>query len=75
MKTLTGSALIEVPELVIGGHKVGPVWFTVQPDIGFQAVMKPLMDQPIVGALGGSALHYFRLTVDWPNAIAIFERP
>ncbi len=75
IKTLTGGALIEVPELKIGGFTVGPVWFTVQPDIGFQGVMKPLMDKPIVGALGGSALHYFRLTVDWPNAIAIFERP
>ena len=75
MKTLTGGAMIEVPEIVIGGYRVGPVWFTVQPDIGFQGVMKPLMDQPIVGALGGSALHYFRLTVDWPNATAVFERP
>jgi hypothetical protein len=75
MKTLTGGAMIEVPELVIGGYKVGPVWFTVQPDAGFQGVMKPLMDKPIVGALGGSALHYFRLTVDWPNAIAVFDRP
>jgi hypothetical protein len=74
-KTLTGGAMIEVPQLAIGGYKVGPVWFTVQPDVGFQGVMKPLMDKPIVGALGGSALHYFRLTVDWPNAIAIFERP
>ena len=74
MKTLTGGAMIEVPEVVIGGYKVGPVWFTVQSDVGFQEVMKPLMDKPIVGALGGSALHYFRLTVDWPNAIAVFDR-
>jgi len=75
MKTLTGGAMIEVPELVIGGYKVGPVWFSVQVDVGFQGVMKPLMDKPIVGALGGSALHYFRLTIDWPNAIAVFEKP
>src|SRR5689334_10807367 len=72
MKTLTGGAMIEVPELSIGGYKVGPVWFTVQSDVGFQEVMRPLMDKPIVGALGGSALHYFRLTVDWPNGVAVF---
>ena len=75
MKTVTGGAMIEVPEVVIGGYTVGPVWFTVQSDVGFQEVMKPLMDKPIVGALGGSALHYFQLTVDWPNATAIFHRP
>jgi len=75
MKTLTGGAMIEVPEIKIGGYTVGPVWFTVQPDFGFQAVMKTLMDKPIVGALGGSALHYFELTVDWPNAIAVFHKP
>jgi len=28
-----------------------------------------------VGALGGSALHYFRVTVDYPNRRATFARP
>ena len=27
------------------------------------------------GALGGSLLHFFRVSVDWPNAIAVFEKP
>ena len=74
VKTLTGSAMLEVPSITIGGFKVGPVWFTVQSDVGFQSVLGSLMDKPIQGALGGSALHYLRMTVDWPNGIAIFER-
>ena len=53
--------MIEVPEIVVGGYKVGPVWFTVQPDIGFQAVMKSLMDKPIVGALGGIGAALFQV--------------
>jgi hypothetical protein len=75
VKTLTGSAMIEVPSITIGGFKVGPVWFTVQSDVGFQSVMGPLMDRRVDGAIGGSALHYLRMTVDWPNALAVFERP
>lgn len=75
VKTLTGSTMIEVPSITIGGFKVGPVWFTVQSDVGFQGVLASLMDKPIQGALGGSALHYLRMTVDWPGAIAVFERP
>ena len=56
VKTLTGSAMIEVPSMTIGGFKVGPVWFTVQPDIAFQSIMGPLMDKRVEGAIGGSAL-------------------
>ena len=75
IKTLTGSSMIEVPSLTIGGFKVGPVWFTVQPDAAFHAYMAQWMDKPTEGAIGGSALHYLRMTVDWPNAIAVFEQP
>lgn len=75
VKTLTGASMIEVPQVKIGGFPVGPVWFTVQPDVGFQGVMGSLTDKRVSGALGGSALHYFRMTVDWPNALAVFEHP
>jgi hypothetical protein len=75
IKSLTGATMIEVPTVSIGGYKVGPVWFTVQPDIGFQSVMGSLTDKRVSGALGGSALHYFRMTVDWPGALAVFEKP
>ena len=75
IETLTGAAMIEVPAVKIGGFTVGPVWFTVQPDPDFHTKMDQLMDKPAEGALGGSALHYLRMTVDWPNAVAVFERP
>jgi len=75
IKTLTGAAMIEVPAVKIGGFTVGPVWFTVQPDLAFHTYMAQFMDKPTEGALGGSALHYLRMTVDWPNALAVFERP
>jgi hypothetical protein len=75
VKTLTGSAMIEVPEVVIGGLAVGPVWFTVQPDRAFHSYMASMMDKPTEGALGGSAFYGLVITVDWPNAVAVFERP
>jgi hypothetical protein len=75
VKTLTGATMIEVPTVTIGGYQVGPVWFTVQPDIGFQSVMGSLTDKRVSGALGGSALYFFRMTVDWPGALAVFEKP
>lgn len=75
IKTLSGTAMIEVPSITIGGFKVGPVWFTVQPDLAFHQYIAQFMDKPTEGAIGGSALHYLRVTVDWPNAIAVFERP
>jgi hypothetical protein len=75
VKTLTGNAMIEVPEVVIGGQAVGPVWFTVQPDRAFHNYMASMMDKPTEGALGGSAFRQLVITVDWPNAVAVFERP
>jgi hypothetical protein len=75
VKTLTGTAMIEVPEITIGGHTVGPVWFTVQPDRAFHSYMASMMDKPTEGALGGSAFRQLVITVDWPNAIAVFEKP
>jgi hypothetical protein len=75
VRTLTGSALIQVPQVTIGGFNVGPVWFTVQPDRAFHSYMASMMDKPTEGALGGSAFRQLVITVDWPNAIAVFERP
>lgn len=67
--------MILVPRVSIGGHVVGPVWFTMRPDRNFHQFMSQWMDRRIDGALGGSALKYFRVTVDYPRAIAVFERP
>jgi hypothetical protein len=75
IRTLSGSALIEVPEIVIGGYTTGPVLFTVQPDRAFHEYMASMMDRVTEGAIGGSALHHLIVTVDWPGAVAVFERP
>lgn len=71
----TGAAMIEVPQLTVGGFTVGPVWFTVRPDKAFHQYMSQWMDQPVEGALGGSALHYFRVTLNYPDEKAYFDKP
>jgi hypothetical protein len=75
IRTLSGGAMIEVPEVVVGGYTTGPVWFTVQPDRAFHQYMASMMDRPTEGALGGSAMRHLIVTVDWPGALAVFERP
>ena len=69
----TQHPIIEVPRLAVAGYEVGPVWFTMRSTRSFQG-MSTAMDAPIVGALGGSALKYFRITVDYPSGTATFER-
>ena len=69
-----GMSAIEVPRVSIAGFDVGPVWFTQRPDRSFHSYMAQWMDKATDGALGGSALQYFRVTVDYPNAVAIFSR-
>jgi len=68
-----GEPMIEVPSLTVGGFTVGPVWFTRREDKNFHEWMSQWMDKRIEGALGGSALKYFRVTVDYPRAMAVFE--
>jgi len=75
IRTLSGKAMIEVPRVTVGGFTVGPVWFTVQSDSAFHTYMAQWMDKQTEGALGGSLLHYLRVSVDWPNAVAVFEKP
>jgi hypothetical protein len=70
----TGDPMIEVPRITIAGYTVGPVLFTRRADKNFHEFMSGFMDQRVEGAIGGNALRHFRITVDYPNAIAIFER-
>ena len=70
----SGQAMIEVPEISVAGCKVGPVWFTRRPDKNFHEYMSQFMDKRIDGALGGNALRYFRITIDYPRAVALFEK-
>lgn len=65
--------MIEVPAVTIAGHRVGPVWFAEQPPGAFQKYMAQWMDRPTWGAIGGSALKYFRVVVDYPASKAWFS--
>ena len=66
--------MIQVPKVYVAGHAVGPVWFAEQPSGAFQKYMAGMMDRPTWGALGGSALKYFRVVLDYPGATAYFHR-
>jgi len=67
-------AMIEVPQITVGGYDVGPVWFTWRSDHAFHEYMAQFMDKPAEGALGGSAFYDLRITVDWAAGVATFER-
>jgi hypothetical protein len=67
-----GMTMIEVPEVSIAGLKVGPVWFVERPDANFHEFMSQWMDRRVDGALGGNVFRFFRVTVDYPAAVAHF---
>lgn len=69
-----GMSMIRVPEVKIASVTVGPVWFTERPDRNFREYMSQFMDRDVEGALGGSALQYLRLRLDYPNARLTVER-
>jgi hypothetical protein len=70
-----GEPMIEVPAVTVAGYTVGPVWFTRRADKNFHEFMSQWTDRTVEGALGGSVLRFFRVSVDYPNAVAVFERP
>jgi hypothetical protein len=65
--------MIEVPTVLIGGYAVGPSWWAMRPDANYRPYVD-WMDQPIHGSVGGSVFRYFRITLDYPHAVATFER-
>ncbi len=71
----SGAAMIEVPKLTIGGFEVGPVWFMARPDAHFSERVSRSLDRRVVCTLGGNALRFFRLTLDIPGSVALFEKP
>lgn len=71
---MLGAPMIQVPEITIAGYTVGPVWFNVRSEGAFYEYMSQWMDQKIGGALGASAFKYFRIIVDYPNAVALFDK-
>lgn len=70
---LSKQSMIRVPMLTIAGKVVGPVWFTRRADHNFHQFMSSMMDRRIDGALGGSALQYLRIIVDYPNEKVLVE--
>jgi hypothetical protein len=68
----SGAALIEVPEVRVSGLAAGPVWFTHRADQNLKW-MSTFVDRPISASIGGNFFQHFRITVDYPNAVAYFE--
>lgn len=66
--------IIEVPQVQVGGYRVGPVWFAERPDKNFHEFMSQWMDQRVDGAIGGNAFASFKISVDYPSGVAVFER-
>ena len=66
--------MIEVPIVNINGHEVGPVLFTIRPDEVWSEGMIATMDKVVQGAIGGSALKYFKVTIDYNSELIRFER-
>ena len=70
----TAMPMIRVAEVKIAGWTVGPVWFSQRPDPNFLKFMSAMMDQPIEGAIGGSAFKYFTVVADYPGKSAYFMK-
>ena len=64
--------IIEVPTITIGEYTVGPVLFSVRPDEAWSKNMISSMDKVVKGALGGSALKYFKVKIDYNNDLIQF---
>ena len=69
----TGESMIKVPKVMIAEQVTGPVWFTRRADNNFHKFMSSMMDKKIDGALGGSALQYFELVIDYIDESAYLK--
>lgn len=66
--------MIRAPEVTIAGQAAGPVWFCSRPDVEYSQHWSRFAGHQVEGAIGGNALQYFRVTLDYPNKLARFER-
>lgn len=67
--------VIEVPVVKIAGYEIGPVLFAKRRDENWSEGMIVSMDKIVKGAIGGSALQYFKVTIDYNSELLRFERP
>lgn len=70
---MTGADLIEVPEVKVGKLTAGPVWFAKRPDEAWSRGMIGSMDKVVKGAIGGSFLQYFKVSIDYNSELIKFE--
>jgi hypothetical protein len=66
--------MIKVPAISIAGQTVGPVWFCSRPDANYIQYYSRLCGSDVEGAIGGNALQFFRMTIDYTNKLARFDR-
>lgn len=66
--------VIEVPKITIGGQEVGPVLFAKRPDENWSQGMIQSMDRVVKGAIGGSALKYVKVVIDYNAELVKFEK-
>ncbi len=71
--TKTHEPILEVPQVQVAGLSAGPVWFTRRAQENY-AWMSSFMDRPIAASMGGNFLRHFRVTLNYPAAIAYFEK-
>jgi hypothetical protein len=69
-----GTDLIEVPEVILAGHKVGPVWFAMRDDEMYDKYSAEAFDARIDGAVGGNILRFFEIVADYPAAMLYVKK-
>lgn len=65
--------MLLVPNLSVGTTMLSEVAVVSRPPNTFEKWMSELTAGPIVGSLAGNVLRNFRVTLDYPNARAVFE--
>ncbi|GLU44386.1 hypothetical protein Musp01_20100 [Muricauda sp. NBRC 101325] len=65
--------IIEVPLVKVGSHEIGPVLFAKRKDEIWSESMVQSMDKIVKGAIGGSLLRYFKVTIDYNSQLIKFE--
>ena len=58
----------------IGKFEVGPVLFVVKRDEAWSQGMINTMDKVVKGAIGGTLLKFFKVTIDYNSDLIRFER-
>lgn len=69
-----GADMIQVPIVKFGNLSAGPVWFSKRPDEAWSKGMIGSMDKIVKGAIGGSFLKYFTVTIDYNNELIQFQQ-